>query len=281
MDLKDRLIAIQNDLPRQQQSLCKYVIKNIDDVSTMTINELSKNSQVGTTTILRFIDKIGYKKYPDFKKDIIKYAFNNKKNTWWHLQKSLEEIDESENSMMKVGYSSIQDIESMLGELDLKQYTHFLNMLFQSKNLYFLGMRTSISIALYFELMLRGIRDNMTQLSGNNDFLYDESLKFNQGDLLIVIALSPYTKQSIDFVKYCRSHKDISIALITDIETCPIIPDSDAHLVVGQSKNRYSIIPAIALIESLIIDSGKKHPDSVAKISELNKVHQDNHITTI
>lgn len=257
MDLKDRLIAIQNDLPRQQQSLCKYVIKNIDDVSTMTINELSKNSQVGTTTILRFIEKIGYKKYPDFKKDIIKYAFNNKKNTWWHLQKSLEEIDESENSMMKVGYSSIQDIESMLGELDLKQYTHFLNMLFQSKNLYFLGMRTSISIALYFELMLRGIGDNMTQLSGNNDFLYDESLKFNQGDLLIVIALSPYTKQSIDFVKYCRSHKDISIALITDIETCPIIPDSDAHLVVGQSKNRYSIIPAIALIESLIIDSEK------------------------
>jgi len=281
LDLKDKLIAIQNKLPRQQQSLCKYVIKNIDDVSTMTINELSKNSQVGTTTILRFIHKVGYKKYPDFKKDIIKYAFNNKKNTWWHLQKSFEEIDDSENSMMKVGYSSIQDIESMLGELDLKQYTQFLNMLLQSKNLYFLGMRTSVSIALYFELMLRGIRDNVTQLSGNNDFLYDESLKFHQNDLLIVIALSPYTKQSIDFVKYCRNHKDISIALITDIETCPIIPDSDAHLVVGQSKNRYSIIPAITLIESLIIDLGKKHPDSVAKISELNRVHQDNHITTM
>ena len=280
-NIKDQLIAIQYDLPRQQQKLCKYMIENIGEISTMTINELSIKSQVGTTTILRLIEKVGYKKYPDFKKDVIKHVFNVRKNTWWHLQKSLEEMDEAENSLVKVGNSSIQDIESMLRELDVEEYNKFLNLLLQSNKVCFLGMRTSKSIALYFEMMLRGILDNLAQLSWNPDFLYDDSLNFHKNDTIVVIALSPYAKQTIDFIKYCRQKKDVSIALITDIETCPIIQYCDTHLIVGQSKNRYSIISTIALIESFIIDLGKNQPDSISKISKLNQIHQDNNVTTI
>jgi len=92
-NLKEKLIEIQNDLPKQQQKICKFIIDHIDEVATMTITELSERSEVGTTTILRLLDKIGYKKYPDFKNDLIKYNFNNKRNTWWHLKKYLE-LDE-------------------------------------------------------------------------------------------------------------------------------------------------------------------------------------------
>ncbi|MDA3130515.1 MurR/RpiR family transcriptional regulator [Aliibacillus thermotolerans] len=280
-NLKEKLIEIQYNLPRQQQKLCKYIIENIDDVSTMTINELSKNSKVGTTTILRFIEKVGYKKYPDFKKDLIKQLFHERKNTWWHLQKSLEEIDEAMNSLVKVGNSSIQDIETMLRRLDTKEYEKFIDLLLHSNKVYFLGLRTSKSIALYFDMMLRGILDSVVQLSWSPDFLYDESLNFGKNDTIVVIALSPYAKQTIDFIKYCRNKKNVSVALITDIETCPIIQHSDAHLIVGHSKNRYSIIPTIALIEALIIDLGKKQPESIPKISELNKMHRENNLTTI
>ncbi|WP_174614749.1 MurR/RpiR family transcriptional regulator [Virgibacillus ihumii] len=146
---------------------------------------------------------------------------------------------------------------------------------------HFLGMRTSKSLALYFEMMLGNILDNLNQLSLNSDFLYDEALKFKKGDVLVVIALSPYAKHAINFVKYCRKHFDINIVVITDLHTCPIIQDSDAHLISGQSKNRYSIIPAITLMESIIIDIGKKSPHSVSKISKLNEMHQENDITTL
>ncbi|QKY70169.1 MurR/RpiR family transcriptional regulator [Lentibacillus sp. CBA3610] len=279
--MKEKLIEIQDELPKQQQKICKFIINHLDDVSTMTIKDLSENSGVGTTTILRFIDKIGYKKYPDFKNDVIKYNFNNKANTWWHLKKSLEEIDGAENSIVNVGKSSIEDIESMLRDIDIEEYETFLKLLLYSDKVHFLGMRTSKSLALYFEMMLRGILDNLNQLSLNADLIYDELLKFKEGDTLLVIAISPYSKQTIDFVKYCRENLDINIVVITDLETCPIIQDSDAHLISGQSKNRYSIIPALTLIESLIIDLGKNQPDSVDKISRLNDIHRENDITTL
>ncbi|WP_160112384.1 MurR/RpiR family transcriptional regulator [Salicibibacter kimchii] len=227
------------------------------------------------------IEKIGYKKYPQFKNDIIKYVFNNKKNTWWHLKKSSEDMDEVDHSLGKVGKSSIEDIESVLREVDSKEYETFLNVLLEAEKVHFLGMRTSKSLALYFEMMLGGILDNLNQLSLNSDFIYDESLKFKEGDVLMIIALSPYAKQTIDFVKYCRKQMNINIVVITDLESSPIIEDSDAYLIAVQSKNRYSIIPALTLMESLIIDLGKNQPNSVEKISRLNQIHRENDITTL
>lgn len=280
VNFMDKLTTIQFDLPKQQQKVCKYIIEHIDDASTMTINEVATRSEVGTTTVLRFIEKVGYKKYPDFKKDAIQYVFNRKKNTWWHLQKSLEEMDDTENAIVTVGNSSIQDIESMVRNLNTEEYASFLKTLLDSTNVYFLGMRTSKSIAFYFEMMLRGILDQLGQLSWNPEFLYDESLNFKKGDTVVVIALSPYSTQTIDFVKYCYEQTAASIALITDLETCPMIQYSDTYLIAGQSKKRYSIIPVIAIVEALIIDLGKNQPDSITKIKKLNEIHLDNNITT-
>ncbi|SFD90473.1 DNA-binding transcriptional regulator, MurR/RpiR family, contains HTH and SIS domains [Lentibacillus persicus] len=279
-NLKESLKEIQVSLPKKQKKLCHFIINNIDQVSTMTIQELSDKSGVGTTTILRLINKMGYKKYPHFKNDVIKYNFNTKDDTWWHLKKSLEEMDDAKNSLIKVGKSSIEDIESIMKEYDAEEYDTFLKLLLNAENVHFLGMRTSKSLALYFEMMLRGILDNLNQLSLNSDFIYDESLKFKEGDVLMVIALSPYSKQTIDFVTYCRDHMNINIAVITDLETCPLIQTSDAHLIAKQSNDRYSIVPAITLMESLIIDLGKRKPDSVEKISRLNRIHRENNITT-
>lgn len=280
-NLKDKLIEIQHNLPKQQQKICKFMINHIDEVTTMTITELSERSEVGTTTILRLIEKIGYNSYLQFKNDLIKYNYNDKKNTWWHLKKSLEELDEAETSLVKAAKNSVEDIESMVKKVNMDEYHKFIELLLHANQVHFLGLRTSKSIALYFEMMLKGILDHVNQLSLHPDFLYDDSLCFNKNDVLVIIALSPYTKQTIDFITYCKKHTDVSIALIMDLETSPVLPYSDAHLIVGQSKNRYSIIPTVTLIESLIIDLGKRQLSSVEKISKLNDIHRKNNITTI
>lgn len=279
-NIKNEMIKIRNQLPLQQKKICKYIINNMDEIPTMTIKELSAQTDVGTTTIIRFINKLGYKKYQDFKNSIINYTLEDKKNTWWHLKKSIVTMNESDNSLVKVGNDSIQDIDHVLKTVNIDEYNQFIDILTNSKKTYFLGMRTSKSLSFYFEMMLREILDNVKQLSWNTEFIYDESLKFKNDFTLVIIALSPFTTECIEFVKYCKKHTSISILLITDVETCPIIEDSDAYLIVGQNKNRYSIIPAIILIESLIIDLGKSVPSSITKISKLNKIHKDINITT-
>lgn len=280
VQIKDALMHIQHDLPPQQKRLCKYMLEHLKDVSTMTINTLSSKSGVGTTTILRFIKKIGFTKYPDFKRELTNDVFRAQQETWWHLQKSLEDMDDDKNSIVKVGKTSVHDIQSMVRTIDQEQYEQILHVLLQANKNYILGLRTSKSIALYFEMMLKGIVDNVTQLSWAPDFLFDESLDFKETDTIVVIALSPYTKMTMDFVHYCSETKDASIVLITDVETCPAIQYADAYVVVGQSEERYSIIPAITLIEALIIDIGKNQSGSIEHISEINTIHKDNGITT-
>lgn len=278
--IKNKMITLQHNLPKQQRKACEYVIKNIDDIPTMSIQELSRESNVGTATILRFIEKLGYEKYSDFKNNVMRYNYDNKENTWWHLEKSLQENRGEENSLIKVGNGSMKDIETMINKQNIEKYNVFLDLLLQSEKVYFLGMRTSKSISFYYEMMLEGILDNTIQLSWNPDFIYDKSAKFKKSDVLIIIALSPYSKQCIDFVSYCKFQTNISIVLITDVETCPMINDCDTYFVVGQSNDRYSIIPTIAFIEATIIDLGKKQSKSIDNISQLNAIHRKENITT-
>lgn len=281
-DIKKKLIDIQYSLPRQQKKVCQYCIENLETISMLTIDELAEKTGVGRTTIIRFLNKIGYQKFSEFKNEITSFIVTNKSNTWWHLQKSLEkEVNEGESGLVHIGKHSIQDIKAMVNKLKIEDYNTFIQTVLNANTLYFLGLRTSKSISIYFEMMLKGILKNTRQLSWNTDYLYDEALNFEKRDTLVVIALSPYAKQTVEFSKYCAEKKRVKIALITDVETCPIIQYSDAHLVVGQNKERYSIVPVIALIESIIIDLGKANPNSIENISKLNKIHREKDITII
>ncbi len=52
--------------------IAHYIMANQDKVPYMTIRELAKEISVSTTTILRFLDKVGYESYNEFKNDFKK-----------------------------------------------------------------------------------------------------------------------------------------------------------------------------------------------------------------
>lgn len=61
------------------------------------------------------------------------------------------------------------------------------------------------------------------QLSWTPDFLYDESLNYDKNDTIVVIALSPYPKQTIDLIILTEIKKCCCCINHTYIEICPII----------------------------------------------------------
>ena len=66
----DQIIEIKDVLPKKQKALCNYLVLNYGKVGIMTVAELAENAGVGTTTVMRLIQMLGYDSYLSFKKEL-------------------------------------------------------------------------------------------------------------------------------------------------------------------------------------------------------------------
>src|SRR5699024_12184557 len=62
-------------LTKSEQKVAQYVLANPDDIEATSIQELAKKVSVGESTIIRFVRKIGYSGYQEFKLALVKSQF--------------------------------------------------------------------------------------------------------------------------------------------------------------------------------------------------------------
>lgn len=143
-----------------------------------------------------------------------------------------------------------------------------------------IGFRTSKALAYYFEYMLNEIYSKVRQLSYDSEFIYDRLLNVGKDEVVVIFALSPFSKVTIEVAEHC--HKiGIPIILITDHVSCPISSYAKNILVIKSSEIQYSIVPAIALVEAFVIEIGQRTSDqSVRRLRTLNKTLTDKNVTS-
>ncbi|HLQ82831.1 MAG TPA: MurR/RpiR family transcriptional regulator, partial [Pseudogracilibacillus sp.] len=274
----DKLITLKSNLPKRQKQVCDFVIENYQNISLLSIKELAKKCDVGQTTVLRFVNNAGYTSYNSFKKALHLYSVEKSQSTWWHLKHSLTT---SNNDTIGNYWKEITHLlNNSLNEEFIVNFNRACHLLSTSETINIVGFRTSKASALYFGYMLSEFHKKIRQLSYGSDFIYDELLHLDKNDVIVMIALAPYTSLVLDVAEYCHSKK-IPIILITDNLTCPIVPYADVVLKTSSSKKQYSIVPVIALIEAMVIEFGKLNSDtSIEHLNKLNKLLKDKNITT-
>lgn len=67
MKLEEKIVSNFSKLNTTDKHIWNYINNNKQDVIHMTINELAANTNVSRTTISRFVTKIGYSGYSEFK----------------------------------------------------------------------------------------------------------------------------------------------------------------------------------------------------------------------
>jgi DNA-binding MurR/RpiR family transcriptional regulator len=279
VNIINKLIHIRDDLPKKQKVVCDYIIENHEDVSVLSLPELANRIGVGQTTIVRFMKQLGYDSYRDFKKLFHYYTINTSRSTWWHLEKSFTNVDEQTGTLSQSWKETINLLDQTLTNQLLKNFNKAVDLIFQSEMVNILGFRTSKVAADYLGYMLNEFSPNVRELSSDSSFIYDRLLHVGKKDVIILFAISPYTKLSMEVAEFCYE-KGIPIILVTDHLSCPASSFATCILNVKSSDKQYSITPVITLIESLVIELGKKSSDhSVKHLNELNQLLKEKDIT--
>jgi DNA-binding MurR/RpiR family transcriptional regulator len=268
----NKIIDIKDSLPKRQRQLCDYILKNYQSIGLITFQELANNAEVGSSTVLRTINALGYEHFNDLRKDIYNESVTS--DSGWTLKKSITEIQKEgvrTPTLVQVWNESVNLLNKSLDSDLMENFEIVIDFIEKSSLINILGTRPHKATALYFEQLLGEFNSKVRQLSNDTEVIYDRILQFEKDEILVVFAFEPYTNRIIEAVKLAHEQGN-KIILITDYISCPIISYASATLKVEVSKEQFSIVPVITLIEALVIEIGKRSSEeSIKKLKRLEK----------
>lgn len=191
------LINITNNKTRLSDSnLAKEVLKNFNQIPDLSIEKLSENCYVSQPTMTRFIKKLGYKNYAQFKRHVTSVSSINNSETVEDLY-NINSEDIVGSHLSKV----INSLTETANQVDQSQFTKACKDINEANRLAIVGIDYSQVVA--FDTQLRFARyDKLleTAVSSKEQLDLIESLK--EEDILIILSVSGVTKGLANVVKY-------------------------------------------------------------------------------
>lgn len=275
-NLLQKIINKKDELPKKQKEFSDYILENYREIGIQSIGKMSEDSGVGTTTILRTIKQFGYDNLNDFKKDIHLVVIDSQTPKWWDFS---SEGDKTENHIQRT-WNKINQLQQYTMSKDLETNIHAaVKRMTEAERINVFGLRTSRSVALYLENSINEFNPVCQQLSYEPHFIFDRLFHVSDKEVVILIALSPFTKMTYEVAKYC-AEKNIDVILITDSVDNSMIPYAKYVLMLARSEDHYSLVPAISLVETLTVIFGSTvNRKSAKNLKEVGRLIVDKDIT--
>lgn len=271
----EALVKNKGLLPRKQRILCDYILAHADTVSMMTVSNLAQASQVGEATIFRFLAQIGYESYAQFRQELHEYSISSASSSYWQMSTMLQHSKTSgptDDVLASTFKTSVELLQKTLSPETQASFDRAIGLMLTARRVLLLGLRSSKSIALYFDSILSPFFDSVRQLSNDEHFIFDRISQMETGDLLFLITNWPYTKTSIDAARFCHEMGH-PIILLTNSLSCSAAKAADVVLMTKSSPELYTRVPTLAMVEAISNELAKRlSPESGQKLERIDRV---------
>jgi len=242
-ELEDKIKAEFNLLPKVLQKIAKYIIDQPKDVAIESMRGLAKLANVQPASIVRFLKRFNFDSYENFKDIYIKWLLSQERDL---INKANSLIQIETNSNDKVIEDLFNHDIQNIKDTYTKDQSHVLHaisdQLYNSKNIYILGLRSLFSAAHYFNYICRLFTQNTRLVTGISSAFADELRFIDQEDALVVYSYYPYTKDSLLATNFAKERR-AKIILITDSPVSPLAFQAD-HLIVAPNNSSF-LLPSV------------------------------------
>lgn len=233
-----------NKLSSVEQEIYRFVINNLEKVPYMRVRDIANDAHVSSTSVFRFVQKVGFDSFPEFR-FYIKTHLEKARYEEHQKQLSLEERIKGLN--MTIFHPDV--------EYQIKKMSQALR---DADLILFMGMGASGAIAQYVARKLSNVGYFCISL---DELTYPirSLLRADHKNVMVFLSVSGETKELIEVItrlenkavvqKYCVTrNKESSLARLCDY--------SIEYAVKEERKDIYldltSQLPSIAIVETLI-----------------------------
>lgn len=215
-------------MTRGETDIVNYFKEVRAELAMENILSISEGANVSKATVTRFVKKLGYRDFAQFKSSLRRELFSSLDSPYQRYQAQKSTLEkEGRDPWTLVVDATIGDIKEALALNTDRKITEAARMLGQNTGrLFVIGQLASFGIAHYFWQSVCLIRPAvfLDSFSGNMTF---PLVDVNENDVLLAISYLNYSQQTTRVMKHFHG-RGARVVLLTDSETAP--PAQWSHL---------------------------------------------------
>jgi DNA-binding MurR/RpiR family transcriptional regulator len=227
--LLKRLEEKRVSLTLKGRILADFVAEKPRQAVFMTTRQLGQAAGVSEATVVRFVDRLGYKGYPEFIQDLRELV-----DTQLTLidRVALTRVNgAAAERVFRVVEEEIANLKEFYESADFEIISSAARLLVESNRLYIIGSRLSYTFAYYLGWSLTKIRGHVHILRGSDSTAIDWLTVAPRDSLVVIFATSRYPNELIRLARQVRRLGQ-KLLVVSDSTTCPINHFADLHIVV-------------------------------------------------
>ncbi|GAL03486.1 transcriptional regulator [Photobacterium aphoticum] len=236
--------------------IAQYFMQHYAVLPFAKIDELCKQIGVGKATLGRFLQRLGFSGFIEFKKDVtedLTQTLTIPIERYEHQTKS--DNPDDIHSLLLSHYREVKDnVEKTFDALSEKDFERAIDIMCQPRGkLYVMGSASSEALANYFFLLARYLRKEVIFLKGDISTLPHQLVDVTKEDTLFAISYHRYSSVTVKLVRWFHECGG-QIITLTDQPVNPFVPYSDVQFMVESEGKGYfnNRAAGFALIEALI-----------------------------
>jgi len=248
----DKIYTEYKTFTPSQQKVAEYLTQHLDDALILKANQLAKEAGVSEATFTRFITRLGFSGFSEFKREIGNYIIQGNSTTE-RLAESAETFGISDSVFSEILRGDIENIHKITNGISNEMFEKAVGKLSSAKSIYLLGLRSSYALAFYLAFNLRFFLKSVTLIKPGIGDIPEQVLSAGKGDVLIALSFKRFTRDVVNIVEKIK-RKKAYIITITNSHLSPIAQLADMSLVVETEIPTYieSFTAPMSLLNAFI-----------------------------
>ncbi len=269
-----QIFAKTDSLNGAQKRLGHYLQNDSSALLLSNVRDLAQAVGVSKSTVVRFAKSMGYKGFPEFKREIQK-EMRGKLRAAARMEETFAELGDDENIFAKLIKRDIQLLQETLQAASFPDFHKAVEIIWRAQKVFIIGLNASMALAylLHFRLVRVKKDTRWIFLTGGTSLL--EQLSFmNPLDVLIAIDFLQVPREVQAALQHAKK-VGAPILGITDFPSSAIAKAADVCLYAkrGLHTTVNSLTPAFSLVNALAIAVvWTKKADSIKALTDLDSL---------
>lgn len=234
----DKINTFYPSLSKQEKKIADFFLLKKTDISLMSLQEINKQILVSEATIVRFVRKLGFKGFMQFRLEVAKEKnLLNEVHTDDYIEKIVNNIENTVKTTKKL--------------IEKEKLEKSIELIKKSKNMYIFGLGASGVAAQEFENRIMRF-GKMSKVAVDSHFQTMYASITTKEDLIVVISLSGETNDLLYSLKLAKNN-GCKIIAITNYILSPIAKISDIVLLTSGRETPLDGGSLISKISQLLV----------------------------
>jgi DNA-binding MurR/RpiR family transcriptional regulator len=275
LTIEGRMRAALADLTRAERQLATHILSHFPVSALGSITALAKAAEVSTPTVVRLVQKLGYKGYPDYQQSLraeveaMLVAPMARGDRW------AGGVDES-HVLNRHADAVLANLSATLGQIDHAEFDRAAALIGDpGRAVFAMGGRLTHVMADYFVTLLKVARPGVTLISDSSNTWQPALLDMAPGDVLMVFDIRRYENTVLQ-VAELAAEQGAEVVLVTDRWISPAAAHARlcfaAHVDTPFASD--STVAILVLVETLVAAvQGRIWEQTEARMKRLEELY--------